>query len=475
MLKLRQRLRRGAPDRERVGAFVEKVKSFLGERVSVEAADLISYSRDYWPISLQWILRGELPALPDVIVWPETTEEVSRVVRVANELGIPVYPYGGGSGVLGAAVPERGGVVVDLKRMRGLQLYEEDMIVEAEAGVNGYYLESYLNSRGCTLGHIPQSLYPSTVGGWIATKATGQFSTKYGGIEDMLLGLEVVLPTGEVARVEPHPRSAVGPDLRGLFVGSEGTLGVVTRVWLKVHPYPEERVLLSYVHDSFGEALKGVKRTLLRGARPAVVRVYDVVETKRHFYKFEEAYGKVLTIIIVEGSDAVARAEASIVEREIGGRPLGEEPVNHWLKTRFDVREAPEFAPLGVVFDTIEVAAPWSRVLELYEAFVKSVSSVEGVLFVSAHASHFYLQGACLYFTFAGVPRGDPTDFYNRVWGAAMRTTLSHGGAISHHHGVGRQRGAWLRDALSGSLALLMKVKSALDPSGLMNPGNWGL
>jgi len=471
--RLTQRLRREGVPAERVSAFIERVKPVLGERCSTRFSDLVSYSRDYWPISLHWLLKGEVPSLPDAVVWPESTEEVALVVSAASSLGIPVYPYGGGSGVLGGAVPEMGGVVVDLKRMRSIRLYEEDFIVEAEAGVNGYYLESYLNHRGLTLGQIPQSLYPSTVGGWVATKATGQFSTKYGGIEDMVLGLEVVLPTGEIARFPPHPRSSTGPDLMRLFIGSEGALGIITRVWLRVQPYPEERILQSFVHESFEEALQAVRRVLARGAKPAVVRVYDRIETKRHFYAFEEAYGKVLTIVILEGSSEVVRAEAGILEREMGGKPLGEEPVRHWLRTRFDVREAPEFAPLGVVFDTIEVAAPWSRVVELYHRFKEAVGSVDEVLFVSAHASHFYLQGACLYFTFAGVPRGDPTEFYNRVWDAAMRATLECGGAISHHHGIGRQRRPWLRDALGGGYAVLARVKAALDPRGVMNPG-WG-
>jgi len=454
---------------------LEKLRRLLGERFSTREADLFSYSHDYWPISLQWILRGSFPRLPSAVAWPENTMEVQQVVKTAYENNVPVYAYGGGSGVMGGTVPEKGGIVIDLKRMRSIRLNEEDMVAEAEAGVNGYYLEKYLNHRGYTLGHIPQSIYPSTIGGWIATKATGQFSTKYGGIEDMVLGLEAVLPRGDVVTLAPHPRTSTGPDLRKLFIGSEGTLGIIAKAWLKICPVPRERILVSYVSESLEEALESVRRILRRGAKPAVARVYDEAETKRHFYMFDEAYGGIMTVMIIEGDPGVAEAERRIVGEEFKGKQLGEEPVKHWLETRFIVKEASEFTPLGVVFDTIEVSVGWSSALRLYRSLVEAMRAVKGSLFASAHASHFYPQGVCFYFTFAGVPRGDPEKYYNDVWDAAMKTTLENNGSISHHHGVGRQRRRWLREELGTAFELLGRVKRALDEKGLMNPGDMGL
>ncbi|AIF70091.1 dehydrogenase [Palaeococcus pacificus DY20341] len=456
---------------------ISKISSLLGnEKVSTKEVDLLSYSHDYWPITLHWMLEGKVPALPNAVVWPESTEDVVKVVKIAYEEKVPIYPYGGGSGVLGAAVPEYGGIVLDLKRMRSLELYEDDLLLEAHAGVNGYYLEKYLNKKGYTLGHFPQSLYPSTVGGWIATKATGQFSTKYGGIEDMVLGLEAVLPWGDVITLKPHARSATGPDLKKLFIGSEGTLGVVTKAWLKVWPYPEERIMLSFASEGLEDALLSVRRILRRGAKPAVIRIYDKIETKRHFYKFDEAYGKVATVMIIEGDSNIASAERKIVEEEFKGKPLGEELVKRWLKTRFNVKEASEFAPLGVVFDTIEVSVHWSNALKLYNNVINAMRSVKGVLFASAHASHFYPQGVCFYFTFASTPRGkSPTEFYNDVWNAAMKATLESGGAISHHHGIGRQRRKWLKEELGSAFELLRRVKRALDEREVMNPRDMGV
>jgi len=473
VLRISEKMKVGRP--ENIERTIEILKESLGEKISTREVDLVSYSHDYWPITLHWLIKGEVPALPDAVVWPESTEEVQLVVRTAYELNVPVYPYGGGSGVLGGTVPEGGGIVVDLKRIRDVALNEEDLIVEAGAGVNGYYLEKYLESKGYTLGHFPQSLYPSTVGGWIATKATGQFSTKYGGIEDMVLGLEVVLPWGDIVDLPPHPRTATGPDLRRLFIGSEGVFGIVTRAWLKIWPMPEERVMVSFVSESLNDALESVRRILRRGAKPAVVRIYDEIETKRHFYMFDEAYGKIMTVMILEGDKNVVEAERKIVEEEFQGRPLGEEPVEHWLKTRFDVKEASEFAPLGVVFDTIEVSSRWSNAVRLYENVRKAMMNVNGTLFASAHASHFYPQGVCFYFTFAGVPRGDPFEYYESVWDAAMRATLESGGSISHHHGIGRQRRKWLPEELDKAIEVLRRIKEALDERHVMNPGNMNL
>ncbi|WP_253276545.1 FAD-binding oxidoreductase [Thermococcus sp. EP1] len=446
--------------------------SILGNRISTKDVDLLSYSRDYWPITLHWMLKGKIPALARAIVWPKNTKEVQEVVKIAYENDIPIYTYGGGSGVLGGAIPEQGGIVVDMKKMRSIKLHEENLLVEVEAGTNGYYLEKYLNKKGYTLGHFPQSLYPSTIGGWIATKATGQFSTKYGGIEDMVLGLEAVLPWGDVVTLKPHVRSATGPDLKTLFIGSEGILGIITKAWLKIWPYPEKRILLSFASETLEEALDSVNRILKRGARPAVVRIYDVVETKRHFYKFDEVYGKIATIIILEGDSKLVEAEKQIIEEEFKGKALGEDLVKHWLETRFNVKEASEFAPLGVVFDTIEVSIHWNKAIKLYRSLINVMRSVKGTLFASAHASHFYPQGVCFYFTFAGIPKGDPTEYYNKVWDAAMKTTLEVGGAISHHHGIGRQRGKWLKEDLGPAFEVLKRVKNALDEKKIMNPRN---
>ena len=455
---------------------IGEIKKTIDEnKISTKKTDLYSYPFDFWPITLHWLKENKYPTLPEAVIWPTKTEEIQKIIKICNQNQTQIIPYGGGSGVLGGTVPDKPGIVIDLKKMRNIKINKENLTVETEAGVNGYYLEDYLKNKGFTLGNIPQSLYPSTVGGWIGTKATGQFSTRYGGIETMMAGIEAVLPDGEKITLKPHPRTATGPDLRQLFVGSEGTLGIITKIWLKIWPKPEKRVKLSFVTDDINQTLKSIKKIMQTGARPAVVRIYDKIETKRHFYKYDKVVDKIATIFIVEGNQKIVDTDVEIIKQAYDSENLGENIVNHWLQTRFNVKEAAEFVPLGVVFDTIEVAVGWDKANTFYANVVADMNKVKGVLFASAHASHFYPQGVCFYFTFAGMPprKQKTEEFYNQVWKTTMDSVLRNGGTISHHHGIGRQRGPWMKEELGDAgLKLLKKIKNTVDEKRIMNPGD---
>src|SRR5919198_4412464 len=335
--------------------------------------------------------------------------------------------------------------------------------------------EAAVAARGYTTGHYPQSIDRSTVGGWVATRAAGQFSTKYGNIEDLCLGLEAVLPSGEVVRLEPMPRASVGPSLRELFLGSEGTLGVITEVTLRVHPLPEERALASFAFPTMAAALDTVRRVLRVGWRPAVLRAYDQTETARQFSAWAPA-DACLLLVVNEGPGALVQAESRACAREAaagGGTAVGSEPVAHWLEARNQVPSWDFFLEREMLADTIEVAATWDRINRVYENVVAALAGAPGVIVASGHSSHGYPQGTNIYFTFVMKPEpfAEAEAAYLEAWACALRATLAAGATISHHHGIGRLRAPWLAEELGSAYPVLRDLKRALDPHGIMNPG----
>ena len=450
--------------------------------VTTDAAALVDSATDWWPLALRWARRGEVPALPGAVVRPASVDEVSAVLRVCNAERIAVTVAGGRSGVCGGAVPLRGAVALEMGGLDGITDVDDvSLLVDVLAGTRGADLERTLRSdRMLTIGHWPQSIELSSVGGWVACRAAGQYSTRYGKIEDIVAGVEVVMADGAVVRTGSlaiaGPRSATGPDLTQLFVGSEGTLGVVTRVRLRAHPLPTLERHAAWEFSTFAEGVEAIRRTLRRGATPAAVRLYDAEESRRTFN-----HDGVLFIALDEGDAAVVEASMHVLADECArAAPLSSELVEHWIQTRNDVSALGRVLEMGVMVDTIEVSASWTHLPGLYERAVRELRALEGTVAASAHLSHAYLDGGCLYFTFAGLG-SDPEDdvwaeaYYYEVWDVVMRATLDHHGSISHHHGVGLVRSSYLSEALGEGFDVLRRVKAALDPGNILNPGKLGL
>ncbi len=458
--------------------FLRKVEKLVGRTdLRSSEGELVAHSRDYWLLPQVWFAKGRIPALPEAVAYPENTEEVAEIVRLSAKHNVPLVPYGGGTGVVGGAVPVAGGLVVDLKKMNKiLEVNDKSLLVKVQAGINGWRYEEALNRLGYTGGHIPQSLPSSTVGGWIACRAAGQFSTKYGKIEDLVVSVEAVMPDGKVVKSKTVPRSATGPRLEQLLLGSEGILGIITEATLRIFPYPEKRVLLSFAFDEVEKPLEVVRKILRRGFFPAVVRIYDEAEVSLHFRNLKELEGKTLLLFVLEGDAKLTDLEAEVVAEECrkeGGSFEGEDPVKHWLKTRFDVHLVAETIKAGAVIDTIEIASTWEKATELYRRTIESLHAVDGTVHASGHFSHFYQDGACLYLTFAGFPTS-PDEYYWQAWEAVMETTLKLGGTISHHHGVGLVRSKWIHKELGEYFEVLKKIKNAVDPLKILNPGKLG-
>lgn len=432
-------------------------------------------SRDWWPLAMHWSLAGSVPQVAAVVCSPRTTDEVAAVVRICHEHHVPVTPAAGRSGVCGASVPVFGGVLLDLTGLRGVvDLDETSGVVEVLAGTSGPELEAVLGERGHSVGHFPQSFDLATVGGWVACRGAGQYSTRYGKIEDMVVGLEVVLADGFVVRTGGAPAAAVGPDLTQLFVGSEGVLGVVTRVWLRTHRVPGPPAMASYAFGSFVDGVEACRRILQRGATPAVLRLYDGPESQRG----QGGDGtQCMLLVLDEGDPEIVDATMRVVAQECAAaESLGAERVERWMHHRNDTSALQALTRKGFVVDTLEIAAPWSRLADVFDAVRTAMSAVPHARAATCHLSHSYADGACLYFTFAATPPPDEVEStYVALWDAGQRAVLAHGGNLSHHHGVGLNRSRFVREALGPAFAVLAATKAALDPTGIMNPGKFGL
>jgi alkyldihydroxyacetonephosphate synthase len=443
--------------------------------VVTETASLAEVSRDWWPLAMAWALDGQVPALAAAIARPGSVDEIADVLRVCNEHRIPVTPAAGRSGVSGGSVPLHGGVLLDLGGLAGIvDVDDVSLVVDALAGTFGALLEDELRAEHrATLGHWPQSIDLSTVGGWLASRSAGQLSTRYGKIEDMVIGLDVVLADGTVVPTGGGPRAAAGPDLTQVFVGSEGTLGVITAARLRLHPAPAIERTAAYGFRSFPEGLGACRRILHRGATPAVLRLYDAIESDRHF----QTGARHVLIVLDEGDPAVVDGVMGVVREECAGAErLDRALVDHWLEHRNDVSVLQRLVTDGFVVDTIDVAARWRDLPVMVDAVLHAIRAVEHTIVASVHQSHAYGPGACCYFTFAGQPPADARDgYYRAVFDAALGAALLHGAVLSHHHGIGLNRGPHLPAALGSGFGVLTAIKTALDPNGILNPGKLGL
>jgi len=427
--------------------------------------------RDLWPLGIMEERAGSAP--PKVlVVRPTGRDQVTAILRWAGQNDVAVSPMGGASGVCGALAPAAGEIALDMSAFdRIFEIDEINLVCRCEAGVNGYALEQKLNEKGLTLGHYPSSLPGTTVGGLISTRSSGQESSRYGSVEDMVLGLAVVLPDGTFAAPRPGPRSATGPALHQLFLGAEGGLGVVLGAVLRVHLLPEATVGRGYAFPDLSTGLECMRAVMHSGIRPLVMRLYDPEDTIFNGYEVHD--GGCLLVVASAGPRQVADAEAATVKKLAGeAREMGEGPWERWQKHRFDLsaeRLKAFLEPAGAYLDTIELAGPWTVLPELH-ARVKAAIGGGGMAL--CHFSHAYEQGCCAYFSFAGSgdTEADARAKYVRAWEGAMSAALELGATISHHHGVGQARSRWVADEMGGWMRVWKAVKEGLDPQGTMNP-----
>jgi len=477
----------------------DELKNICGVNNVIDRdADLIAHSLNRnWYTRTLWSKKQSVP-VADVVVYPETTEQVSEILKVANSKKIPVTPYGSGSSGMGGNIPELGGIVLDMKKMNKLEeINNKSLMATVQAGIGNWEYEDELERNGFTSGHIPASIFSATMGGFIALRGAGRLSTGYGKIEDMVLALEVVLPDGEIMHTKPFPAHAMGPDLGQLFIGSEGALGVITKAVLKIHPYPEERRFRAILFPDLHSGVEAIRKVLRTGTRIIAARLYDERETATLFKKTWGSEKKGAYLVVgfdgikekVEMEDNIC---LKICECE-GGEDLGNEKGENWWKNRYDdyylsdkddvdryKRLLGGESAVGIGA-TVDICAPYNNVEEMYKeiqnTFIKKYGKKYSVD-IYGHFSHWYKSGTMIYCRWhvKNIPEEkNVIALYNEVWSTLISTVLKYDAAIEHHHGIGRVLGRFLKLQNSGGFEVLRKIKKSLDPNNIMNPGVLGL
>lgn len=431
------------------------------------------------------IFDGPIPA---VIVNAESTADVVSVLEFANEHRINVVPRTGRTateGGLETVVEDT--IVLDGSRMDAiLDIDADNMMVTAQCGVPLQVLEDALRLQGYTTGHSPQSKPIAQMGGLVATRSIGQFSTLYGGIEDMVVGLEAVFPGGAVSRIKNVPRRAAGPDIRHIIIGNEGALCFITEVTVKIFRYqPENNRFLGYLVDSLPAGVDGLRQIIAAGYRPSVARAYSEEDANQHFAHF--ANGRSVVVLVAEGPAGIADATAAGIEEIFAGIPhervdsaLIEEWFDqlNWGQDKIDAEKAQmlEQAHLGY---TTEVSINWSGVAELYQSIMTRVRTefprAADLTMLGAHSSHSYQTGTNLYFVYdysiSVDPRDEITEYHIPVNAIVVEEALRLGGSMVHHHGIGKYRTPWTHVEHGSAYPVLETLKSAFDPEGIMNHG----
>ncbi|MGH2954938.1 MAG: FAD-binding oxidoreductase [Solirubrobacterales bacterium] len=446
------------------------------------------------------VRRGRLDTAPDAVVLPGSVDQIAAVLEVCARERIAVVPFGGGTSVVGGvealAGPHDRVISLDLRRLRRVEVDRTSMTASLGPGLRGPEAEDALRAAGLTLGHFPQSFEYATIGGYAATRSAGQASSGYGRFDELVTSIRMVAPAGELGTLET-PHTAAGPSLRELIVGSEGALGVITDVRVRVRPAPARRRYEAWVAADF-EAGRELMRSLAQAdALPDVARLSDEAETRVSlalsgtvgarrallgaYLRLRRRAGGCLAICGWEGErESVERRRALSARllRSNGAVSLGEGPGRAWERGRFEgpyLRD--ELLDLGYLVETLETSHTWSRLDELYRAvgpaLGASLRTGAGEPIVMCHVSHAYRDGASLYFTFIAPGRpGEEIEQWRAAKTAACEAIVATGGTITHHHAVGRDHAPYMR-AEVGELGVeaLAALKDRLDPAGIMNPG----
>jgi alkyldihydroxyacetonephosphate synthase len=469
-------------------AIVEHLQQILGnDRVLTDEHTLQQRSIDNFR-KLQHIFGVYTMPLPAAVAMVGGTDEVARVLAFADKHGVNVVARTGGTATEGGLeTPVENSIVVDGGLMNAIvKIDPYNMQATAQCGVPLQRLEDEVRQHGLTTGHSPQSKPIASMGGLVATRSIGQFSTLYGGIEDMVVGCEVVFPGGQVSRIKNVPRRAAGPDIRHIVIGNEGALCFITEVTVKLFPYmPENNTFLGWTLKSMKDGFEVLREVMVAGLKPSVARLYDPEDGQLHFAHFA-APDDCVVLFMAEGNAGIAKATAAgiteIVARHPECRPVGGTLIAEW----FDdlvwgpdkvAREDERIRTTRNVNRTTEISADWSTIHDIYAAVVPRIrNEINGITLLGGHSSHSYINGTNMYFNYFYdlidcEPEDEDDQYYFPIIAIICEETLRLGGSIVHHHGIGKARARWVKDEYGSSYPMLETLKRAYDPNGIMNMG----
>ena len=430
--------------------------------------------------------------MPTAIVYPRTTEEVARLLMLCNDHGVNVIPRSGKTATEGGLENWKElTLVVDARDLNKIiKIDEYNMQATVQAGVTLQGLEDELNKVGLTTGHSPQSKPVAKFGGLVATRSIGQFSTLYGGIEDMVVGLECVFPDGQVCRIKNVPRRAGGPDIRHIAIGNEGALCYITEVTVKLfRRFPENNTFFGYLIKDVAGGIKILREVMVNGYRPSVARVYSEEDARQHFYHFHK--GKCVLLFMAEGNKGIVDATCAGIEAAVDRfrdsilETVPSEFIATWFSNLNWSQQDIDDEFQGMIDNdahdgfTTEISADWETIPKIYDNVMARVRSeyprAHDLTMLGGHSSHSYINGTNMYFVYNYTINCAPEDemrvYHHPLQRIIVEETLKLGGSMCHHHGIGKYRNEWAKDEHGSAYYMLEKLKTAFDPRGVMNFG----
>ena len=469
-------------------AIVERLQQVVGnDRVVTDEAELKRSSVDNFR-KLQNIFGVHTMTLPVAIVMVRSTDEVAKVLAFADEHGVNIVPRTGGTateGGLESGAPQS--IVVDGSLMNQIVSVDAyNMQATVQCGVPLQVLEDRAREVGLTTGHSPQSKPIASMGGLVATRSIGQFSTLYGGIEDMVVGCEVVFPGGGVSRIKNVPRRAAGPDIRHIVIGNEGALCYITEVTVKLFPYqPENHRFMGWTLKNMPTGFAALREVMVAGYHPSVARLYDYEDGQLHFSHFAKP-DECILLFMAEGNAGITKATEEgikeIVAKYPECQPVDSALIEEWFNDLVwgpdkVTREDERIRTTRNVNRTTEISADWSSIGKIYDAVIPRIrAEIKGITLLGGHSSHSYINGTNMYFNYFYdlidcEPEEENDKYYFPIITIIVEETLRFGGSIVHHHGIGKARARWVRDEYGTSYPMLEALKTAFDPKGIMNAG----